>query len=137
MDKFFDRLGEFVRSLLNEGGTRPSRPATGHASSIDPDMQDAWEELDSYLKGEERPERQAAAPPDPEREPLRQDYANLEVPFGAPFEQVKKSYRRLLAAYHPDRNAGDAEKLRLATEITKKINVSYQRIELLEQKRAR
>ena len=146
MDKFFDRLGDFVRSIISETGHRSSRPsggvggvggAGGAGRSADPDMQDAWEELDAYLKGEERARPQPAAPRDPAREALRQDYTNLEVPFGAPLEQVKKSYRRLLAAYHPDRNAGNPEQLRLATEITKKINVSYRRIEELEEKRAR
>jgi len=146
VDKFFDRLGDFVRSIISETGHRSSRPsggvggvggAGGAGRSADPDMQDAWEELDAYLKGEERARPQPAAPRDPAREALRQDYTNLEVPFGAPLEQVKKSYRRLLAAYHPDRNAGNPEQLRLATEITKKINVSYRRIEELEEKRAR
>jgi len=100
-------------------------------------MQDAWEELDAYLRDEEQERPAPAGPPDSGREALREDYANLEVPFGSPFEHVKKSYHRLLAAYHPDRNAGDPEKLRLATEITKKINVSYHRIEELEEKRGR
>ncbi len=143
VDKFFDKLGDFVRSIISETGHRSSRPAgsaggaAGPGRSADPDMQDAWEELDAYLKGEERARPEPAAPRDPAREALRQDYANLEVPFGASLEQVKKSYRRLLAAYHPDRNAGDPEQLRLATEITKKINVSYRRIEEFEEKRAR
>ncbi len=140
MDKFFDRLGDFVRSIISETGRRSARPSgsSGGGSpgrAADPDMRDAWDELDAYLKGEERVRPEPAAPRDPAREALRQDYTNLEVPFGAPLEQVKKSYRRLLAVYHPDRNAANAEQLRLATEITKKINVSYRRIEEFEEKR--
>jgi DnaJ-domain-containing protein 1 len=136
VDKFFDKLGDFVRSFTSE--QREARPGARAAGGpADPDMREAWEELDAYLNGEERSRPQPERPADPETELLRQDYANLEVPFGAPFEQVKKSYRRLLAAYHPDRNTGDAERLRLATEITQKLNASYGRIEALEARRSR
>lgn len=62
-------------------------------------------------------------------EELRQDYTNLGVPFGAPMEKVKSAYKKLLMQYHPDKNADNPEKLRIATEITQKINISYQRIE--------
>ncbi len=138
MDKFFDRLGDFVRSIMNEHSPRPSaRDPGARAAGADPDVREAWEELDAYLKGEEQPRPEPAPHLDPEIEALRQDFANLEVPLGAPFEEVRRSYRRLLAAYHPDRNAGDPERLRLATEITKKINVSYRRIEELERGRRR
>jgi DnaJ-domain-containing protein 1 len=138
MDRFFDRLSDLVRSILSDSGSRRSRPfASGAGTGADPEMQEAWEELDAYLKGEEAPHRARKEPSDPAREPLREDYVNLEVPFAAPFPQVKASYRRLLATYHPDRNSGDPEKLRLATEITKKINVSYRRIEEFEEKRSR
>ena len=136
MDKFFDRLGDFVRSMMNERSPRSTDPAAPTGDS-DPDVREAWEELDAYLKGDERPRPEPAPRVDPQIEALRQDYANLEVPLGAPFEDVRKSYRRLLAGYHPDRNAGDPERLRLATEITKKINVSFRRIEELEEKRRR
>jgi DnaJ-domain-containing protein 1 len=134
VDKFFDRLGDFVRSIISERSPRTPGPDTG-AGTRDPDAQEAWEELDAYLAGDERPRPEPAHRADPQIEALRQDYANLEVPLGTPFEQVRRSYRRLLAAYHPDRNAGDPERLRLATEITKKINVSYRRIEELDEKR--
>jgi DnaJ-domain-containing protein 1 len=136
VDKFFDRLGDFVRSIMNEHPSRGSR-ARSDARPGDPDpvVREAWEELDAYLKGEEKPEPQPLRRLDPAIEALRQDYANLEVPVGASFDEVRKSYRRLLAAYHPDRNAGDPQRLRLATEITKKINVSFRRIEELEEKR--
>ena len=137
MDRFFDRLGDLVRSIMNEGRGRTAAPRPDQGAPGDPDMQDAWDELDAYLRGEERKRAEPSARADPRLEALRQDYANLEVPLGAPWETVKKSYRRLLTAYHPDRNAADPERLRLATEITKKINVSYRRIEEFEQDRAR
>jgi DnaJ-domain-containing protein 1 len=75
---------------------------------------------------------QARRPRPPADESLRQDYANLEVPFGADIETVKKSYKTLMMRYHPDKHAGNPEKQRVALEITKKINESFERIRARE-----
>jgi len=50
------------------------------------------------------------------------------VPFGAEMEEVKRSYKSLVLRYHPDRFAADPEKQKVALEITKKINQSFERI---------
>lgn len=39
----------------------------------------------------------------------RNYYADLEVPTTATVEEIKKQYRKLALAYHPDRNAGKEE----------------------------
>ncbi len=104
-------------------------------------MKEAWDELNAYLDGEEdtrsegsaqqRSQDSSGASEDRNRgemDHLREDYAILEVPFGAPFEQVKRAYKKMLRRYHPDRHSSDPEKLKLATEITTKINESYNRI---------
>lgn len=131
------------------GPSAGSRPAGGASfRPADPDLAAAWDELNDYLgadrqaagdgssrggPGRGRPRdgrpgssgpRGSSMPP----EPLRNDYANLEVPFGADMETVRRSYKRLVLRYHPDRHAGDPEKLRVSTEITKKINESFERI---------
>ena len=152
MDRIFDRLSRVVLSWLNgrtdgAGSARRSRDS----SYSDPFMQEAWEELDVYLNGDEqyrsetksrsqhREKQQRREEEDretrQESEILRQDYANLEVPFGAPFEEVKRSYKNLLRRYHPDRHTNDPEKLKLATEVTTKINASYDRIKTFKQSR--
>ena len=38
---------------------------------------------------------------------------------------MRKSYRRLLRQYHPDKFAQDPEKLRAATEVTRNITEAY------------
>ena len=127
MDKFFDRLGDLLRSVLDQRGSYENRH--------DPDFQEAWNELDEYLKTgtnyrpREKTRDRTRASYSGMDEHLSQDYANLELSPGAPFGEVKKSYRNLLRKYHPDRFAMDPEKQKLATEITQKINVSFQRIE--------
>jgi DnaJ-class molecular chaperone len=61
-------------------------------------------------------------------EGLARDYANLELKPGAAEEDVRKSYKRLLIKYHPDKFAGSPEKQAIATEVTTKLNESYKRI---------
>ena len=133
---FIDRLAGFLRNLLGDSSREKSSRSSGYQ---DPDLRDAWEELDDYLRGGSGERRQAGGrtrggrqesrgvrpPPD---ESLRQDYANLEVPFGADIETVRRSYKALMLRYHPDKHAGDPEKQRIALEITKKVNQSFERI---------
>lgn len=52
-------------------------------------------------------------------------YRTLELEPGASFEEIRKSYRRLLKQYHPDRFAKDPEKYKVATEVTRNITVAY------------
>jgi DnaJ-domain-containing protein 1 len=132
LEQIFERLATVLSSYL-----RGKPTATRNYS--DPYMREAWEELNAYLNDEEYSRKDRSEFRENNRDesggsssesgsPLRQDYANLELDLGAPFSQVKKSYKRLLRIYHPDRFAANPEKLKLATEITKMINASYQRI---------
>jgi DnaJ-domain-containing protein 1 len=133
MDNIFDRLGDLLRGLFSETGgpeTRSGGPASARGS-LDPDLDEAWKELDEYLRtGRDAPRASgpgARARPRPD-ESLRQDFANLEVPFGAGMEEVKRSYKSLVLRYHPDRFSADPEKQRIALEIMKKVNQSFERI---------
>jgi DnaJ-domain-containing protein 1 len=60
---------------------------------------------------------------------LRKAYAALEVPFGADFATVRKSYRVLMRKYHPDRHTGSPEKQKTATELAQKLSAAYKLIE--------
>lgn len=61
---------------------------------------------------------------DPTLERLRW-YRTLEVSPDASMIEVRASYRRLVRKYHPDRYANDPEKLRVATEVARKITEAY------------
>jgi hypothetical protein len=142
MDGFIDKLADLLRTLLGDGGSASRRQAAGDGaddafrgrSYVDPDLRDAWDELDDYMKGgtgertrrtEEHQSRARRSSPD---ESLRRDYANLEVPFGSDIETVRSSYKSLMLKYHPDKYAANPEKQKVALEITKKINESFERI---------
>ena len=140
MDRFFDKLGDLLESLL--GGQPSSR-----YDAKDPDMREAIEELDEYLDGRGsggaskhpgaesgRTRSPSSAPPN---EALRRDYATLETPFAADLPEVRKSYKRLLHKYHPDRFSGDDQKQALANEVTQRLNDAFARIEKYHREQAR
>ncbi len=139
MSGFIDRLADFLRGILgsDEPGTSSRAGQGTGARYVDPDLQDAWDELNDYMNpggaaaGErtsgQRQGRTGTPRPAPD-ESLRQDYANLEVPFGADMDTVRRSYKTLILRYHPDKFGGDPARQKVALEITKKINESFERI---------
>ena len=122
MDKFFDRLGDLLRFTLNSGSNKIDK---------DSDYHEAWAELDAFLRDDQpakKPRTRGYRTPSGYDDPLKTDYANLEVPYGADFEEIKRSHKRLLRKYHPDPFARDPDKQRVATQISQKINESFQRL---------
>ncbi|MEJ2664981.1 MAG: J domain-containing protein [Spirochaetia bacterium] len=148
MPDIFDSIESFFRSLFR-GDENYSTDAEGKRRYYDPDMQDAWDELDEYLregKNTPKPERPRTARNSASenarrqrirhmKEALRQDYAILKVRFDTPFEEVKKAHKNLLRQYHPDRFANDPARFKTATEIAQKINQAFQNIKAFEQQK--
>jgi len=69
-------------------------------------------------------------PPPSSEKRLRDLYAQLEVPYGAPFDEVKKSFRRLMRKYHPDLHVGNPEKHKVATQLTMSLTQAYNELEI-------
>jgi len=62
----------------------------------------------------------------PKINPIEQEYyANLELPYGANFSEIKIAYKKLLKKYHPDKFYNDEKKLQLAQEVVTKLNLAY------------
>lgn len=59
------------------------------------------------------------------REQREQWFRTLELDPSADYASVRKSYRRLVAKYHPDRHAGDPERYKAATEVSRRITEAY------------
>ncbi len=160
MVDIIDRIAEFLRDIFGDGdqgspgpgGPGNSARGTRSGRSVDPDLDQAWQELNDFLgpgdrgsagggtggsrgsRGSAGSGRSGGAPRHP-LEALRQDYANLEVPFPSDIETVRRSYKKLMLRYHPDKHGGDPEQLRVATEITKRINESFERIRSFHENR--
>lgn len=60
------------------------------------------------------------------RRQLRTWYARLELPFGAPADDVRRAFRALMRRYHPDRFTGDSEQEELATRLSQELTVAYE-----------
>jgi len=56
-------------------------------------------------------------------------YKVLDLPVGAPFEDVKKSYRRLMRKYHPDRHVTNPKQQKAATELSMRVTQAYKELE--------
>ena len=128
MDQIFDRLGNLLRSVFQEGDDN-----SDENSSSDPDLQDAWDELNDFLKSEEPSTASHARTTHSYRSStipheIEQAFATLGVPTTASKEEIVKAYKTLLLKHHPDRFATDPEKLSGATEKAKRINEAFQRI---------
>ena len=106
----------------------------------DPDLADAWDELESFLDSDQEPapgETSSASSTSGTsgaggahpREPLRADYATLGVAFDAPMSDVKRAYKRLMRAHHPDRFTHDPARQAAATRKAAHINSAFARIE--------
>lgn len=86
-------------------------------------MRDAAE--DAWERAFEAAQARQAAGGGGGREELARWYKTLELEPGADLEQVRKSYRRLMRQYHPDRFASDPEKYEAATKIATRITEAY------------
>lgn len=60
---------------------------------------------------------------------LRELYAQLEVPYGAGFDEVKQSFRRLMRKYHPDLHVGNPKMHQTATQLTMSLTQAYNELE--------
>ena len=135
MDQIFDRLGNLLKSVLQEEPDRDSEKT----SFADPDLQDAWDELDDFMRTGEAPgsneTKEHVEPPPAPSIPaeLKKDYQIFKARFGAPLGEVAKSYKALLRRHHPDRHATNPADFAKATEITKQLTSSFRRIRRYEE----
>jgi DnaJ-domain-containing protein 1 len=68
----------------------------------------------------------ASAVPEAEWDPqVAEWYANLELAYGADLPAVTRAWKRLVARYHPDRQAADEARSRRATELVQGLNRAY------------
>jgi hypothetical protein len=102
-----------------KGGARPTSGAQAPRSGA----------RDAAGKAGARPRARAAAEgPSAERR-LRELYRLLETPYGADFDTVKASFRRLMRKYHPDLHTGNPTKHKAATELTMSLTLAYDELE--------
>jgi DnaJ-domain-containing protein 1 len=136
----FDRFGNVLRTYLGDGEAWQDvrNTASRRDFSADPDLEDAFAELEEFLRGKNpfageknrtsyrSAGENRARPAVPEA--LRADFAELGLEFGADAVQCKAAHKRLLKIHHPDRHASHKGNMEKATIKSSKINAAYERI---------
>lgn len=56
---------------------------------------------------------------------IAEHYKTLQLSNGAPFDEVKKAYRKLMRKYHPDLHTGSEKKQKAATELSMRVTQAY------------
>lgn len=114
--RFYDLLRANLNALLDRAAERERRADRGEPDPLADDQ---------------------SPPPGWDKE-IAQHYANLELPYGAGLDEVKKQYRRLMARYHPDRHHRDPRKSEVANRLAAELTRSYDAlVEHLSRKRSR
>jgi DnaJ-domain-containing protein 1 len=117
---------EVAREVQNSVGAKAGRQARRVADKAE----DAWER--AFEEARARGGGGQGSHGRPSARDIENWHRTLEVPVGADFETIRKSYRRLMAKYHPDKYAGDPEKYAAATEVTRKITGAYNGLKELQ-----
>jgi DnaJ-domain-containing protein 1 len=146
------RLREDEEAKAREAAERAARERAEQRAreraAADAAKRDRMASVDEELaRMKARAGRPGASPPPPNRERerkreaprmpppsigekrLRDLYAQLETPYGATFDEVKKSFRRLMRKYHPDLHVGDPVKHKTATQLTMSLTQAYNELE--------
>jgi hypothetical protein len=125
IDKEIDE--EVEREVASTIGARAGR----RARKIADKAEEAWEQ--AYEAAQQRAQGRPGGSAPGQRE-VEGWYRTLEVPVDSEFEIVRKSYRRLVAKYHPDRFADEPAKYEAATEVTRKITIAYNGIKAMHER---
>ena len=99
----FRRLKNIARSQINHNSQQDSSDPTNfsHHHQEEPHPSTALSQEEAY-------------------------YANLEIPAGSSFEDIKNAYRSLMKKYHPDLHNSDPEKKALAEQLTQGLNEAWE-----------
>ncbi len=112
---------EIEREVKDTLGAKAGRRARKVADAAE----DAWERAFEAAQQRQASGGGSTVRGRPSQREIEGWYRTLEVPADAEWAIVRKSYRRLVAKYHPDRFADDPTKYEAATEVARKITLAY------------
>lgn len=121
----FNRLYDILRANLS--AVRDGVRGSTHAGTRQEDttQTENFSHSHHHAGNQQRNSSKDDQPPPGQDARIAQFYANLELPYGADIEAVKKARKRLLRQYHPDRFHGADADSRVAQELTQEINRAH------------
>lgn len=138
MDALFDRLTTLLKSLFASDTRQHTADydARYHSTSYDPFFNEAWEELDAFLRNDREKQEQFRQKHEEEQRSWanNREFSTNEIDDAlrvlgltrkASFAEVKQAYKRLLKEHHPDRFAADPVAQKKATEVCAIYNQAY------------
>jgi len=136
MDPIIERFNRLIKSMFVDT-ENIDFDNDSFLDNSDSDYSEAWDELNDFLSTPETISRNSSSKSNSSSIPLtpemlRPDYLNLELPFGSDIIRVKAAYKKLIIKYHPDKNNTDNKSRNKATERTKDLNISFQKIRAWE-----
>ena len=111
------RILNIIRSKLARNQGNSDEPSGGFAGSFSEDTNYTGDSSNST--GHESNQQ----PPENEEQ---RHLGALEISSYKDFSDIKRAYRKMSLAYHPDKFANDSEKLAIANEVQGQINEAYQ-----------
>ena len=115
---FTRRLRRIVRAQLGALRGSPGEEETASAPE-----EPIYDDAESASTADPASGRAPDVPPE-----VAEAYRALEVPVGSDRATVKTAYRRLMKRYHQDRFQRDDARRETAGEVSKRLNVAYDRI---------
>jgi DnaJ-domain-containing protein 1 len=122
-----ERAAAEARRRASGAPPRSTAPPQGTRTPPSTPPKNSWAKTSPPKNGPKKPPFWAQSTAQEKR--LRELYSQLEVPYGAPFDEVKKSFRRLMRKYHPDLHAGNPEQHQTATKLTMSLTQAYRELE--------
>lgn len=125
-EKEREQLERDLQELDEEANSaqRAGAAAGRAARKVKDRAEEAWERAFEAAKARSARAGQPMPQMDPRLARLRW-LRTLELGPEATQDEIRRSYRKLMRKYHPDRFASDPEKYKAATEVARKITEAY------------
>ena len=128
MASLLQRLVQLGRTQLNDF-LGQYWPGTSSSRAWETDSETSQHTYDNPFRSSSSFEEPASAGHGlPHSAELARCYRDLDLPFGAPMEQVTRQWKAYLRKCHPDRYAQNPAKQAEATILTQRLNDAHQKI---------
>jgi DnaJ-domain-containing protein 1 len=149
-ERFSSRVRDAMDTPGGPGSRNPAQPPSGLAEKL------GLTRISDEALGAELERRRRARGKNAHRRPAADDeldamsearrarrrdqsvskaYAVLEIPLGAPRQEIDRAFRTLLRQYHPDRHIGDDEQHKSAVALATSLSDSYVTLLQLHERR--